>query len=212
MPHSQELHSQVRALAWQLSRGEVSWAEYRERRRAEVHAIVRDGAAIKYEKPVIRDDPTAPKDRDIEQVYIDMDALEGERPSRLPAYIAVAALVLLLAVLATVSWLNHQLEVQQAQRAAAPPVVALPPGEALLQRFHRDDDWSIPQMEATLASWRELDPATRDAARRSASWRRLQTTLRSRLNEAEVRMQVDDSGAAEQLRDALVAFRDALEQ
>lgn len=213
MPHSQELHSQVRALAWQLACGEVSWAEYRERRRAAVHAIVRDGAAITYAKPVIRYDPTAPKDRDIEQVIIDMDAIEGERRSRLPAYIAITALVLLLALLGTVTWLNQQLEAEQAARSANPPVLAtLPPGEALLQSFRRTGDWSIVRMEETAAAWHELDAETQAAARRSATWRRLQTTLRSRINETQVRMQVDETGEAEALYNALVAFRDTLEQ
>lgn len=208
MAHEPALHSQVRALAWQLSCGEISWADYRVRRRALIEALLAGEVGLAYKRPIIKDDPTAPKHHDIEQVYIDIEELERE-PSRLPVYLSVGLLAVLVVVLGMVMWGNHQLSQEREAREAA-PAIQYAPGEALLRDFHRVDAWTHESLDAFIAGWRALDADERAAARGTAQWRRLETALNGRINNQQVLAGVDESGAAQRLYEALLAFRDEI--
>lgn len=204
MAHAPELHSQVRALAWRLSSGEISWADYRERRAKIVNAILNGEQTLEYKKPVVNEDATTPKHHDTEQVFIDVDAMERP-PSRMPAYIAVGVLV---AVLLGVGWILIQ--------SAEPPVVAsapemnLGPGEALLDEFVRGGEWSTQTVSTLTQDWQQLSAEAKEATKSSALWRRLQSQLRDQINQQRILMSVDETGEAQALLEHLQALQRAL--
>lgn len=206
MPHRPELHSQIRALAHLLAAGQISWADYRERRAEAVTAIVDGEKPLVYSPAKVFDDPTTPGDRNTEQVYIDLEELERP-PRRWPAVAAVAALG---AVIVVGGWILLNPPPQPV--VAAAPVVEMSRGEALIAAFVRADDWSGPAIDEMASGWQALPAEARTDARRTATWRRFQNQLREQINRQQVLASVDESGEAGAQEARLRALQESLAQ
>ncbi len=204
MAHAPELHSQVRALAWRLSSGEISWADYQERRATLVNAILNGEQTLEYKKPVVSEDATTPKHHDTEQVFIDVEAMERP-PSRLPAYIAIGVLAVVLLGVGWILWQSSEPPV-----VASAPVLDLGPGESLLDKFVREGEWSGQTVAALTQDWQQLSGEAKAATKNSAIWRRMQSQLRDQINQQRILMSVDETGEAEALLEHLQALQRAL--
>ncbi|MEX0899477.1 MAG: hypothetical protein WD081_02170 [Gammaproteobacteria bacterium] len=206
MPHAAELHSPVRALAHRLASGKMSWADYREQRAMTVDAIVRGDDPLNYSQAVVFEDTTMPKEHELSQVYIDVDALERE-PKRWLAGAAVGLLAVVLLAAAWVLWRSSEPPV-----VAEAPVVVMTGAEAALKSFLDDGDWSAASLDQTVTEWSQFSDAQQDEARRTATWRRLQSRLREQINQQRVLATVDESGDAAAQGERLVEFQQALQE
>ena len=205
MAHSPELHSPVRALAHRLAGGRMAWVDYRNERAAAVEAIV-NGDSLSYSRPVVFEETTQPKEHELSQNYIDVEALERE-PRRWPAAVAVGALALTIIGAGWILWQNSRPPV-----VASAPVVVMSGAEAALAEFLAADDWSSDALAMTQADWGVYAADERAAARRTASWRRLQARLREEINRQRVLATVDETGEAAAQEARLMEFQKALQR
>lgn len=205
MAHKPEYASTVRTLAQKMAAGRISWAEYREARADAVHAIVNGDAPLTYEKALVFSDSTMPKEHELSQVLIDLDEIEGTARARWPAIAAISVLGIVIVVAGWAIWRSLQPPV-----VASAPVVQMSTAESVLHRFVAADEWTADAFDATLAAWQAEPADARAAARRSATWRRLQQQLRERLNQQQVLSTVDGSGEAAAQEQRLRAFQQAL--
>lgn len=205
MPHKPEHASAVRTLAQKMAAGRISWAEYREARADAVHAIVNGDVPLTYDKPLVFGDSTMPKEHELAQVLIDLDEIEGTPRARWPAIAAISVLGIVIVVAGWAIWRSLQPPV-----VASAPVVQMSSAEGVLHRFVTVNEWSPEALEATVAAWQAEPADDRAAARRSATWRRLQQQLRERLNQQQVLATVDESGEAAAHEQRLRAFQQAL--
>lgn len=204
MPHAMEKQSQVRALAHLLAHGQISWADYREQRAEKVRRIVAGDDPITYDKAIVFDDPTSPKDMTIDHVVIDMNEVERE-PARWPAFVAIAALGL---VILASGWVVYQS--QKPPVVATAPTVDMAVGEKLLADFRDTGDWSAAAIERLVGDWNSLTREDRAAAMGSLSWRRIQNDIRQRINEQQALKPIDESGEAAAQEARLSALRETL--
>ena len=183
----------------------MSWVDYRNERAAAVEAIV-NGDSLSYSRPVVFEDTTLPKEHELSQMYIDVEALERE-PRRWPAAIAVGALGLTIIGAGWILWQNSRPPV-----VASAPVVVMSGAEAALAELLTADDWSAEALAATQADWAVYGADERAAARRTATWRRLQSRLREEINRQRVLATVDETGEAAAQEARLVEFQQGLQQ
>lgn len=206
MPHAAELHSPVRALAHRLASGKMSWADYREQRAMAVDAIVRGDDPLNYSQAVVFGDTTTTDGGDRSQVYIDVDALDRAEPRRWLAGVSVGLLGVVLVAAVWVFWRSSEPPV-----VASAPVVAMSGAETVLKSFLDSGDWSAAALESTTNEWSQFSDAEQDDARRTTTWRRLQSRLREQINQQRVLATVDESGEAAAQGKRLVEFQQALQ-
>ncbi|MCA1797974.1 MAG: hypothetical protein LC632_00585 [Xanthomonadaceae bacterium] len=205
MPHKPEYASEVRTLAQKMAAGLISWAEYREARADAIHAIVNGEKPLTYEKALVFSDSTMPKEHALSQVLIDLDDVEGSARARWPAIAAISVLGIVIVIAGWAIWRSLQPPV-----IASAPVVQMSMAEDVLHRFITGDQWSAEAFDETITAWQAEPADAREAARRTATWRRLQQQLRERLNQQQVLSTVDESGEAAAQEQRLRNFQQAL--
>ncbi len=205
MPHAAELHSPVRALAHRLACGKMSWADYREQRAAAVDGIVRGEDSLNYSQAVVFEDTTMPKAHELSQVYIDVDEID-RAPQRWFLRVALGVLVIVLLGAAWVLWRSSEPPV-----VASAPVVVMTGAEAALSSFLENGDWSASALDETAMEWNRFSDAQQDEARRTVTWRRLQSRLREQINQQRALVTIDETGEAAAQGARLTEFQRALQ-
>lgn len=205
MAHRPELQSPVRALAHRYAAGRMSWADYREQRAAVLADILDGREPLSYGPAEVFDDSTAPKEHELSQVLINLDEIEGTAAPKWPAVAAVLALGLVIVVAGWAVWQSLKPPV-----TASAPVVEMSPAEGALHRFLTVGEWDEQAIDGALAEWSARSAEERAAARRTATWRRLQQALREQTNQQRVLASVDESGEAAAAVERLERFQQRL--
>ena len=176
--------SQLRELARQYSAGQVAREDYRKQRGTLLDEVASGKVKIDYR--VI----TPPKPAGPPTVIIDVgDDEPGAR--RLP--IILGAILLVTAVGAGgFFWLRAQTETPMEVRNVA----AKAPAVAAVEEFLRSNDWSSAGTNAFEARWDAFTPEQQAAAREHAVFGRLESELRTRIEDQGALAGIDAGGAA----------------
>lgn len=177
--------SQLRELARQFSAGQMGRDEYRRERAALLDQVGSGKLAIAYREI------TPPKPASPPTVIIDVGDDEPGT-NRIP--IIVGALVL-VAGLAGGGWwyINQQTAAPAEVVNAAPKAV----GVAVVEDFLTANDWSSAGIAEFERRWAELDAGHQSEARNDLSFGRLESGLRSRIEDHLAVLELDQTGQSQ---------------
>jgi len=175
--------SQLRELARQFSAGQKPRDEYRRERTALLDQIAGNQLVVAYREL------TPPKPASPPTVIIDVG---DDEPDTNRTLIILCALLLLTVIGAGAFWvLTQQTKAPAAIANVAPKAV----GVVVVEEFLTANDWSSAGIAEFERRWSELDPVAQTAARNDASFGRLESSLRSRIDDQQSVLSLDKDGS-----------------
>ena len=177
--------SQLRELARQFSAGQVGRDEYRRDRAALLEQVGNGKLAIAYREI------TPPKPAQPPTVIMDVGDDEPGS-NRLP--IVIGALLLVAGLAGGTWWYINQ---QTAAPAALVDVAPKAEGVAVIEDFLQANDWSSAGIAEFERRWGALDAAHQAEGRNDPAFGRLETGLRSRIEDQLSVVSLDQSGQAQ---------------